>query len=90
MCVISDKSGKDYSLRLRSCLEHLPVENFVLLKYVINFLFAIAAEENYNKMGPMELAIGFGPNIFRCVLNIFSLAFCFVAHIYLNVLHQQN
>ncbi|XP_076443279.1 protein FAM13A-like [Babylonia areolata] len=57
---------QDYILRLRSRLNSLPEENYVLLKYIVCFLVAVSSHHDVNKMGPMALAIVFGPNIFRC------------------------
>ncbi|KAL8593269.1 hypothetical protein ACOMHN_009923 [Nucella lapillus] len=57
---------QDYILRLRSRLDSLPEENYMLLKYVMSFLVAVASHKDINKMGPMALAIVFGPNVFRC------------------------
>lgn len=56
---------QEYLLRLRSRLQDLPDENYALLRYIICFLVAVASHQDVNKMGPMALAIVFGPNIFR-------------------------
>ena len=64
--LLSGKSSEqDYILRLRSRLHSLPEENYALLKYIVSFLVAVASHQDINKMGPMALAIVFGPNIFR-------------------------
>ncbi|XP_076368806.1 protein FAM13A-like isoform X3 [Tachypleus tridentatus] len=51
--------------RLKCLLENMPFENFNLLKYLSQFLQKVARYENQNKMGPLALAVVFGPNIFR-------------------------
>ncbi|KAK7507959.1 hypothetical protein BaRGS_00000924 [Batillaria attramentaria] len=66
-------NDQDYVLRLRSRLHSLPEENFGLLKYVVSFLVAVSEQQDANKMGPMALAIVFGPNIFRCGEGIAGL-----------------
>ena len=65
ICFLGKSSDQDYILRLRSRLHSLPEENLALLKYIICFLVAVASHHDANKMGPMALAIVFGPNIFR-------------------------
>ena len=65
ICFLGKSSDQDYILRLRSRLHSLPEENLGLLKYIICFLVAVASHHDANKMGPMALAIVFGPNIFR-------------------------
>jgi hypothetical protein len=66
VCCFAGKGDKqEYILRLRSRLHDLPEENFSLLKYILCFLVAISSFHDINKMGPMPLAIVFGPNIFR-------------------------
>ena len=43
----------------------LPRTNYNLLKYLCEFLLDVQSYERYNKMGMLNLATVFGPNIFR-------------------------
>lgn len=56
--------------KVREEFNELPEENYDLLKYLLNFLVLVAQHEEENKMGPMVLAIVFGPNVFRLVLTL--------------------
>ncbi|XP_055954874.1 rho GTPase-activating protein 8 isoform X2 [Patella vulgata] len=43
--------------------EEMPEDNYVVLKYVMQFLTLVVAKSDVNKMSPMNLAIVFGPNL---------------------------
>lgn len=64
---------EDYVKRVREEFNELPEENYDLLKYLLNFLVLVAQHEEENKMGPMVLAIVFGPNVFRCASDLTGL-----------------
>lgn len=42
--------------------ERLPTMNYILLKYIIDFLALVADNSNINKMNVKNLSIVFGPN----------------------------
>ncbi|XP_041351595.1 rho GTPase-activating protein 1-like isoform X2 [Gigantopelta aegis] len=48
----------------RMLREELPEDNYIILKYIMQFLSEVAAKSDVNKMTPMNLAIVFGPNLF--------------------------
>ncbi|XP_078579233.1 protein FAM13A-like isoform X5 [Branchiostoma floridae x Branchiostoma japonicum] len=52
--------------QLRLLIDKLPPEHFCLLKYLIQFLVRVSCQQDTNKMGSMQLAIVFGPNLFKC------------------------
>lgn len=64
---------EDYVKKVREELNELPEENYDLLKYLLNFLVLVSQHEDENKMGPMVLAIVFGPNVFRCASDFTGL-----------------
>lgn len=43
--------------------EKLPVENYELFKYIVEFLVQIMDRKDFNKMTSSNLAIVFGPNL---------------------------
>ncbi|XP_072050458.1 rho GTPase-activating protein 22-like isoform X2 [Amphiura filiformis] len=47
----------------------LPRTNYNLLKYICEFLHEVQSYESLNKMGIMNLATVFGPNIFRPIVE---------------------
>ncbi|XP_066304622.1 protein FAM13A-like isoform X3 [Branchiostoma lanceolatum] len=52
--------------QLRLLIDKLPSDHFCLLKYLIQFLVRVSCQQDTNKMGSMQLAIVFGPNLFKC------------------------
>ncbi|XP_035671613.1 protein FAM13A-like isoform X6 [Branchiostoma floridae] len=52
--------------QFRLLIDKLPPEHFCLLKYLIQFLVRVSCQQDTNKMGSMQLAIVFGPNLFKC------------------------
>ncbi|XP_078659735.1 protein FAM13A-like isoform X11 [Branchiostoma floridae x Branchiostoma belcheri] len=52
--------------QLRLLIDKLPSEHYSLLKYLIQFLVKVSSQQDTNKMGSMQLAIVFGPNLFKC------------------------
>ncbi|XP_029649501.1 protein FAM13A isoform X2 [Octopus sinensis] len=61
-----NSNPEDYVAKVREEFNELPEEHYDLLKYLLNFLVDVSQHEEENKMGPMVLAIVFGPNVFRC------------------------
>ncbi|XP_077999668.1 protein FAM13A-like isoform X3 [Glandiceps talaboti] len=59
--------------RLKVLCGQLPVENFIVLKYIIRFLVMVSLQEETNKMNTHALSIVFGPNLFRCSIGIEGL-----------------
>lgn len=51
---------------IKELIKKMPKDNAFLLKYLCEFMLAIADGSDVNKMTPLALAIVFGPNIFRC------------------------
>lgn len=51
---------------IKELIRRMPKDNAYLLKYLCEFMLAIADGSDVNKMTPLALAIVFGPNIFRC------------------------
>ncbi|XP_036390904.1 rho GTPase-activating protein 1 [Megalops cyprinoides] len=48
---------------IRSMLQRLPEENYVSLKFLIQFLVQVSAQCEVNKMNNTNLAVVFGPNL---------------------------
>ena len=44
-------------------LQKLPRENFITLKFLMNFLNTVASHSDVNKMTFQNLAVVFGPNL---------------------------
>ena len=53
--------------------EKLPIENYELFKYLIEFLVKVMECKDLNKMTPSNLAIVFGPNLVWAKHNQMSL-----------------
>ncbi|GAB1611036.1 protein FAM13A-like isoform X5 [Argonauta hians] len=68
-----NSSPEDYVAKVREEFNELPEEHYDLLKYLLNFLVNVSQHEEENKMGPMVLAIVFGPNVFRCGSDLSGL-----------------
>ena len=52
---------------LHNVLSDIPAPNYALLKYLIRHLHIVSRHHAKNKMNAANLAIVFGPNLFRCV-----------------------
>ncbi len=62
LLVLNEAEGRQELIRQLACL---PRTNYNLLKYICQFLHEVQSFESMNKMGVMNLATVFGPNIFR-------------------------
>jgi Rho GTPase-activating protein 1 len=65
-----EERSRNVKLILR---EKLPVENYELFKYLIEFLGKIMERKDFNKMTSSNLAIVFGPNLVWAKQNQMSL-----------------
>ena len=58
-------SNNEYVPKLAEALAELPPENYITAKFLFSFLSNVAAHEEFNKMSSANLAVVFGPNLFR-------------------------
>ncbi|KAJ5071810.1 rho gtpase-activating protein 68f [Anaeramoeba ignava] len=62
---IEAKQEADKNEKLTKLLLMLPEDNQIILKYIFKFLNKVANHSDINKMNSSNLAVVFGPNIFR-------------------------
>ena len=68
-----DFDSSSFLKQLRRLLDQLPTNNYTVLKYVVQFLLRVAANESSNKMSVLSLAIVFGPSLFRSAPGMVGL-----------------
>ncbi|XP_038060896.1 protein FAM13A-like isoform X2 [Patiria miniata] len=69
----SQSNPDDCIQQLKTLLQDLPEEHYIVLRYLIRFLVMVSQYEATNKMNSNALAIVFGPNLFRCSLGLDGL-----------------
>ncbi|XP_070533334.1 rho GTPase-activating protein 8-like isoform X2 [Ptychodera flava] len=76
--IMEVKGVTDKESQVRRCeaivSQSLPEDNYVILKYLFDFLLQVVAKEDINKMNSINLAIIFGPNLVWSTNEAASLA----------------